>query len=85
MADAARQWCDLCLEASAIDDGVDLVLLSVDDRAPLGDPLDAGRAVDEGDVVAVVRVEVLVVEAGSLAQVAVIRFEPAATSGLVTS
>ena len=34
---------ELGLEAGAVDDAVDLVLLPVDDRALLGDPLDPGR------------------------------------------
>ena len=75
VADAALQRRDLGLETGAVDDAVDLVLLSVDHRAPLGDPLDAGGAVDERDVGAVERVEVLVVEAGPLAEVAVVRLE----------
>ena len=47
VADAAVERGELGLEAGAVDDAVDLVLLPVDDRALLGDPLDPGRAVDQ--------------------------------------
>ena len=82
VAGAAGQRRDLGLEAGAVDDAVDLVLLAVDDRAPLGDPLDAGRAVDEGDVGAVERLQVLVVEARPLAEVPVVRLEDSAARGI---
>src|SRR4030095_14488575 len=53
------------LEARGIDDAVDLVLDAARDDTVLGDALDAATVrVDQRDVVAIERVEVLVVEAG---------------------
>ena len=57
------------LEPGGVDQAVELVLVAVDDDAPLGDPLDAAPLrVDEVHVGPVERVEVLVVEARTLAE-----------------
>ena len=61
------------LEAGGVDQAVELVLDAVDDDAALGDALDAPAVgVDERDVRAVERLQVLVVEAGPLAELAVV-------------
>ena len=61
------------LEAGGVDQAVELVLDAVRDDAVLGDALDAlAVRVDERDVRAVEGVEVLVVEAGPLAELAVV-------------
>ena len=75
VADPTEERGELGLEAGAVDDAVDLVLLPVDDRALLGDPLDPGGAVDERDVGIVEGRQVLVVEARALAQVPVVRLQ----------
>ena len=71
----AREGRELRFETGRVDDAVEGDLLAVDDHTPLGDPLDARGAVDEGHVVAVERRKVLVVEARSFAHVAVVRLE----------
>src|SRR5205807_371965 len=65
VAGSTRQGCELGLEAGAVDDAVDLVLLPVDDRALLGDPLDPGGTVDRRDIGVVEGMQVLVVAAWS--------------------
>ena len=62
----------LGLEAGGVDETVELVILSVADESPWGHPFDAGRAIDEGHVGQVEGRQVFVVEAGPLAEVAVI-------------
>ena len=64
------------LESGREDQAVDAVFGAVHHDAVGSDPLDAlALGVDEGDVVAVERLEILVVEARSLAEVAVPRLE----------
>ena len=61
------------LEAGGVDQAVDLVLHAVRDHALLGDALDAlALRVDQRDVRAVEGVEILVVEARPLAELAVV-------------
>src|SRR6202012_3454461 len=64
------------LETRCEDEAVELVGLSVGDDARLGDALDAAPAgVDQGDIVAVERLQILVMEARPLTEVAVPGFE----------
>ena len=60
------------LEARREDEAVELVGHVVDDNARLGDAVHSAAAgVDQRDVVAVERLQILVVEAGALAEVAI--------------
>ena len=64
------------LESGCEDQAIDGVFGAVDDDAAGRDPLDAKAAgIDEGDVVAVERLQIFVVKAWPLAEVAVPRFE----------
>ena len=82
VAGAARERRELALEAGGEHDAVELVLLAVGDRAVRRDLRDATRAVDQRDVRVVERGEVLVVEAGPLAPVAVVRLEHLRDGGI---
>ena len=71
------------LETGCEDQTVDAVLDAVDDHTVAGDPPDAlALRVDEGDVVAVERLQILVVEARSLTEVAVPGFERFGSGGI---
>ena len=75
VADPTVERREFRLEAGGVDDAVDVVVLSIDHQTPVGDLLDAGGAVDQGDVVVVEGQQILVVETRAFAQVAVIRLE----------
>src|SRR5690606_24769288 len=64
------------LEARRVDQAIDLPFDPFGDDAPLRDPLDAlSLRVDERDVRAVEALQILVVEAGPLAELAVPRLQ----------
>src|SRR6202041_3209223 len=65
------------LEAGRVDDAVDLVLAAASDHAFLGDPLDAlAVGVDQVRAGLVEGLQVFVVEAGALAELAVPGLQP---------
>ena len=72
------------LETGCEDQTVDVVLRTVDNNAVAGDALDAlALGVDECHVVPVERLQIVVVEAGALAEVAVPGFERFGRRGIV--
>ena len=77
----AADWVEACqagvgnpgLEAGGEDDAIDLVFLVADDNAAFGEVFDAAPSgIDELDIGRVERFEVVVMEAGTLAQPAIV-------------